>query len=447
MRGHRLSVLIMLSLSIVVVLSGCMSAPAPPPSRSGSVQPSGTAQTAQEQEVFFGNGRGNSLANAINSAKVDAVRNAVIYLIGNSAEAANQDFLNDILYSTTNPNRFVFAETMDTLRRENIGTQSAMDMIYEIEIRVRMDTVRMVLESNGLMGRGVAAQAEAPQVRSTSPQAVATPAPEPEPVWEGATPAQRQFLNRYLSTMTYLVYFNENLTEDQRLLDLALTQANSFLIGEGFTVIFPEQVRQLRQDAQLVFEDSTGREMSILQAIAQRLNADVYVEFSATMTGETSGANHFGQAIISMNIFETSTGQLLGTVSYTSPRTLSRVSQFDAQSNAIQSSVFQAMPRVTQQARSSLERQFEMGIRYDLVIQNTGDARLMTQFRQALRRQVSEVITVSQTPAETRYTVFFFGRPDDLVDLMFDIADRVPGLQNMDLILTRGKSLTFDTGL
>ena len=148
-----------------------------------------------------------------------------------------------------------------------------------------------------------------------------------------------------------------------------------------------------------------------------------------------------------MNIFETSTGQLLGTIPYTSPRTLSRVSQFDAQSNAIQSSVFQAMPRLVDQTRSSLERQYEMGIRYDLVLQNTSDARLMSQFRQAIRRQVSEIITVSQTPEETRYTLFFFGRTDDLIDIMFGIADRVPGLQNMDLVITRGKSLTFDTGL
>jgi len=339
---------------------------------------------------------------------------------------------------------------METLRRDNLGTQAAMDMVYEITIRVRMDLVRQILESNGLMGSGQAAQADtsgslAGNAANTVPEAAEPVATEP--VWEGATPEQRQFLNRYLSTMTYLVYFDDESIEDTRLLELAVSQANSFLLGQGYTVIFPDQIEQLRSDAQIVFEDSTGQEQSILQFVAQRLNADVYVEFSATTSGETSGSNHYGQAIIGMNIFETSTGQLLGTIPYTSPRTLSRVSQFDAQSNAIQSSVFQAMPRLVDQTRSSLERQYEMGIRYDLVLQNTSDARLMSQFRQAIRRQVSEIITVSQTPEETRYTLFFFGRTDDLIDIMFGIADRVPGLQNMDLVITRGKSLTFDTGL
>ena len=448
MKLFRLSVLI---LVVTAFLESCATTPPPPPTRGPATASAetGSAPVEQLQEVFPGNGRGNSLGTAINSAKIDAVRNSVVYLIGQGPEAANQSILEDILYRTPNPNQYVFADTMETLRRDNLGTQAAMDMVYEITIRVRMDLVRQILESNGLMGSGQAAQADTSGSVAGN-AASAAPATEPvatEPVWEGATPEQRQFLNRYLSTMTYLVYFDDESVEDTRLLDLAVSQANSFLLGQGYTVIFPDQIEQLRSDAQIVFEDSTGQEQSILQFVAQRLNADVYVEFSATTTGETSGSNHYGQAIIGMNIFETSTGQLLGTIPYTSPRTLSRVSQFDAQSNAIQSSVFQAMPRLVEQTRSSLERQFEMGIRYDLVLQNTSDARLMSQFRQAIRRQVSDIITVSQTPEETRYTLFYFGRTDDLIDIMFDIADRVPGLQNMDLIITRGKSLTFDTGL
>ncbi|NCN05200.1 MAG: hypothetical protein GW949_06185 [Spirochaetales bacterium] len=449
MKLFRLSVL---TIVVGAFFVSCATSPPPPPNRGPASGPSdtGSAPVEQLQEVFPGNGRGNSLGTAINSAKIDAVRNSVVYLIGQGPEAANQSLLEDILYRTPNPNQYVYADTMETLRRDNLGTQAAMDMVYEITIRVRMDLVRQILESNGLMGSGQAAQADtsgslAGNAANTVPEAAEPVATEP--VWEGATPEQRQFLNRYLSTMTYLVYFDDESIEDTRLLELAVSQANSFLLGQGYTVIFPDQIEQLRSDAQIVFEDSTGQEQSILQFVAQRLNADVYVEFSATTSGETSGSNHYGQAIIGMNIFETSTGQLLGTIPYTSPRTLSRVSQFDAQSNAIQSSVFQAMPRLVDQTRSSLERQYEMGIRYDLVLQNTSDARLMSQFRQAIRRQVSEIITVSQTPEETRYTLFFFGRTDDLIDIMFGIADRVPGLQNMDLVITRGKSLTFDTGL
>src|SRR5690606_21871269 len=162
------------------------------------------------------------------------------------------------------------------------------------------------------------------------------------------------FLDRYLATMTYMVYFDDESVEDPFLMDAALTQANGYLVGQGYTVIYPDQIRELRQDAQLVAEASTGQEQSILQYIAQRLNADVYLEIDASTSSESNGQNHYGQAIVTLNAFETSTGQLLASASYTSPRTLSRVDQFDAVSNAIQSSVFQSMPRVVDQSRTVL---------------------------------------------------------------------------------------------
>jgi hypothetical protein len=105
------------------------------------------------------------------------------------------------------------------------------------------------------------------------------------------------------------------------------------------------------------------------------------------------------------------------------------------------------MPHAVKQAETVLSRQFEMGIRYEVVLQNTPDSRLMSDLRRALRRKVSDVETVAQSAEETRYVIHFYGRVDELEDLMYDTADLVPGLQNLDLVLTRGKTLTFDTGL
>ncbi len=36
---------------------------------------------------------------------------------------------------------------------------------------------------------------------------------------------------------------------------------------------------------------------------------------------------------------------------------------------------------------------------------------------------------------------------EDLVDLVFDAADSVSGLEGMDQVMLRGKSVTFDTGM
>jgi hypothetical protein len=60
---------------------------------------------------------------------------------------------------------------------------------------------------------------------------------------------------------------------------------------------------------------------------------------------------------------------------------------------------------------------------------------------------VRDLITVSQTAEETRYEVFFLGRIDELEDLMYDVSALVPGLENMYQVVTRGKSITFNSGM
>jgi hypothetical protein len=82
----------------------------------------------------------------------------------------------------------------------------------------------------------------------------------------------------------------------------------------------------------------------MIQWITQKLNADVYIEIDAVTEGETQGSNHYGAAKVNLKMFESSTGNLLGAVPYSSPRTFSKVSQFDAKSNALQSTLYKAMP-------------------------------------------------------------------------------------------------------
>jgi hypothetical protein len=81
---------------------------------------------------------------------MDAVRKAVIQIIGSEAEARQRDVLQDVLYGTSNPNQYVFSDSMETLRRENLGTIDEMDMIYEIRIKVNIDRVRETLDRNGI---------------------------------------------------------------------------------------------------------------------------------------------------------------------------------------------------------------------------------------------------------------------------------------------------------
>ena len=433
---------------VALALAGCASGP------SFTSIPGSAAGGASD--VYPGSGRGPSLAIAMNDAKMDAVRNAVIDMIGAQAEAANSATLDRELYNTRNPNAFVFNETMQTVRRENLGTIDQMDMVFDITIRVNRPAIEGVLAANGI-GSGVAASGErrtaeglvgGSLVDTGSPArggAADAIAAQPDD-WAEATPEEQRFIRRYIDTMTYLVYFNQESPESPFLMRSAVNQANSYLISNGMIAVDAGQVESITRDLQLVYEEETGREVSILQWVAQRLGADVYVELDAVTSGETQAGTHFGSANVTMRMFETSTGQLLGTVNRRSQRTASRSSQEDAVLNALQSTVFQAMPLVVEQSRIQMALSASRGVRYQVVIQNSSDSRTMSEFRRRLRSRTSDIVTVSQTADQTQYDVFFFGRADELEDLIYDVSATVPGMENLYHVLTRGKSMTFNTG-
>ena len=87
------------------------------------------------------------------------------------------------------------------------------------------------------------------------------------------------------------------------------------------------------------------------------------------------------------------------------------------------------------------------GIKYEVIIQNTADSRLMSSFRRKLKRKVKDVETVNQSPEETKYYIYILGSIEDLVDEIYDVAETIPGLEGMDQLFLRGKSVTFDSGL
>lgn len=457
-----------LFLLLLAVITGCS---------SGSSSSDQRVASPGAQEVFTGSGRGESLGVAIYNAKIDAIRKAVIDIAGPSAEEQNRRQLEETLYATRNPNAYVYNETMETLRRENVGTIDQMDMIYEIQIRVNRPAIEQALQNSGVLGGGtgvastsaereqraqdLVAEADAEEaaqppgtVGSQEPTPAATESGAAETTlapqegdWEAATEEEQRFIRRYVDTMTYMVYFNEESPADPFVMRSAVAQANSYLAGAGVVAIDAAQIEAVRRDQQLVYEEEVGREVGIIQWVAQRLNADVYIEIDAVTAGETQGGTHYGSANVTMRMFETSTGQLLGSVNRASPRTVSRASQQDAVLNALQSTVYQAMPTVIDQSRTQMARYFSRGIRYELVLQSTPDARLMSDFRRQMRRNVSDLITVSQSAEETVYEVYFFGRIDELEDQIYTVSDRVPGFEGLYLVLTRGKSLTFNTGL
>jgi len=424
-------------LALATVLAGCVSGPPP-------------RVPAGPSHVYVGAGRGDSLGTAVNAAKMDAVRKAVVDLIGASAEAANAEALDRVLYSTRTPNAFVFTETMETLRRD--GSLIEGDLYYEIRIRVNVDAIKATLDANELPVSGAVEPAAPSAAEPSEPPVRAQAAPvAAEPVSE----QERRFIDRFVDTMTYMVYYSERSVEraeaqfadPEFLLATAVTQANSYLVEEGRVVIDAGQVAELREDQRLIYEEQTGEGLSILQWIARRLNADVYIEIDAEVSARSRSGNFYGVANVTLNMFETSTAQLLGSVVRQSPETFSRVSTEDAVQNAVSSTVYQAMPFAVSMAKEQMERMASRGIRYELTLQSAPDARTLSRFRSELDSSSRGAATVSSAPGEAVYEVFLVGSTDDLVELVFRVADRVAGFENIDLVVSRGRAVTFDAGL
>jgi hypothetical protein len=453
--GGYMKILIKLFIIAGAVLFALSCASTAPASRSsGSGQGSGSAasKTAAD-DVYAGIGEDPSLGKAIAEAKMNAVKNAVIDMIGAAAEEANAEKLNEVLYNTSNPNAYVIPETMENTRKENVGTTDDMMMLYEITIKVNKEAIRTTLDAAGITGSpDTASGGRGGEKGGGDRDAVAEKADTEdlalqEDDWEDATEEDKRFIRRYVDNLTYMVYFNEESGEDPFIMKSAVSMANSFLAENSMSAVDMAQVEALRKDQQLAYEEETGQQVSIIQWIAQKLNADVYIEIDAVTNGETKGDNHYGTANITLKMFETSTGELLGSLPYRSQRTFSRVSQQDAILNAIQSTIFKAMPVAVEQSREKLLEAFSKGIRYQVIIQNTPDSRVVSDFRRSLRKKVPDVETVSQSAEETVYNVYFYGRIDELEDLIYDISENVPGMESIYQVLTRGKSITFDSGI
>lgn len=407
-----------------------------------SQRASGGAAPQAPRDVVEAHGEGATLGEALSAAKVDAIRQGVIVLLGPEVEQAHRARLEEVLYRTSNPNAFLHMETLETLRKENVGSIDEPRYVYDLRVRVKLDAIEQVLDANGIPGGSGAPTAEAPQPSTGEVQGTASGG-------AGLTPEEQRFLEQYLERLTYMVYFSEESKEDPFLMKSAVSMANSYLASQGFSLIDIDQIERLKEEQRMVYEEETGEAVSIIQWIAQRLNADVYLEIDAVTEGETKGENHYGSAKVTVKIFDPSTGALLGSVPYSSPRTFSRVSQFDAVSNALQSTIYKAMPVAVGQAKQLLARAYSRGIRYDLVLEGTPDARVVAAFRAALRKKerVKDIQTVYQTREETKFAVYFLGRTEELEELVYEVAETVAGLEYLEPVLIRGKSLTFNTGL
>ena len=396
-----------------------------------------------EQPLFYGSGAGSTVTQSLNAAKQDILKQVIDIILSDETRAAKNDELDRLFYSTAQPNGYFLQETLVTLSQGKNGDE----FFYHVGLRVDLKAVTRTLEGNTIYGGMVVPGAvirltdREPPVssRDTPRQTVANTG--------GLTPEKRAVIRAYIDTLTFLVYFNDEADVDPFLMKAAAGIANRYLTENGVSLIDLDTVEKNKRDQEFAYEARTGEAVSLIQWIAQKLNADIYVEIDAEVSSETVGGKHYGQGNITLKFFDSSTAGLLASVPYRSPRTFSSSSELDALNNAIQSSVYQAMPIALDQVYRQMEKAALDGIPYELIILTTPDSRLMRDFMREIETRVERIQIVSQNPEETRYRVYLIGAVEDLQDIVFDTADFIPSLRNLELVYLRGKSITFASGM
>ncbi len=260
-----------------------------------------------------------------------------------------------------------------------------------------------------------------------------------------------QFIKTYLENLVYMVYIDEDThvaPENKFLLKKAVAVANDYLTSHAMEAVLLDEVEKLKQDQETLYQEDSGGDISVVQWLAQKLNADVYITLNLRITSETKRKNHFAQASITLTAFESSTGRLMGSKTYNQPeKSFSPTSEEEAKINAVEVSVKRIMRDIIDTSREYMKKALKKGIKYEVFLDGAGDSGVIGEFIDSLKRRVKDVQTVYRTDEQAKCYVWALVTNQDLEQLVLDTAKTIPGLEGMVTVSVRRKSLTFSTGL
>ena len=104
------------------------------------------------------------------------------------------------------------------------------------------------------------------------------------------------------------------------------------------------------------------------------------------------------------------------------------------------------MPRLIDQVKLNMTKSLTRGIRYEVIIQQPLGDRAMSRFWSKLEDRTRSIKLLSQSAEEAQAYVWYIGSLTDLKDTIYDVTDTIAGLENMEMVLSRGKTITFNTG-
>ncbi len=401
--------------------------------------------------VVMGLGRDRDPGKALEIAEKDVLRIAMLRLLGPQGGAVSQQLRQ--LWEVTS-----FKDYTKSLSDQKDVTQKLREQVeVTVNRTVDWDKLRSLLENQGfkLQDSGMSMAENNPQGTRESGSTLGGGMTNGTQTadWGEVTESEKNTILKYLDTLSFLVYYNEKSTSSPTILKSAVNQANMVLTKSGITVFDIDRVEKAKATQLKVFEESrSGSGVNYIQYIAQSLNADVYAQIdllegapaSTTNSAETTPEAQT-IAILTTEIFDSSSGQLLGSFPVNILATAEKTGAQNLNSLVL-NVVEKAMTQAVIQSKEQMQKALVRGMRYDLIIQNTTDSRLMSRFLDKLKENVKQIKVLSSSPSEYRYEVYYIGLVSDLESLLYKTTDSLPGLEGLRLVIASGKTLTMETG-
>jgi len=379
-----------------------------------TTRPKVEEREAVEEITQNGVGKARIFEDARAIAFRDALRKVVVEAVGPEREAQNSERIKTYMYDIT--------ETYIVRYELTDKVKSGRDTIVYATVVFDRDKVE---ESVRTLGVEVAERKEKPDY-SDSPY---------EPLILDA-----------VDNLTYLVYFEP---EKRRIQDeyarLCVNRVNNYLANREYEYVDLERINEIKQEYLTLYEESEGA-VSVIQLIAQALNADVYIVVDGIVEGEgKKGDLHFASASIDLKAFESATGRGLGTETGYSGR-LGLASGMDAaKRKGVEVAVEKAAEPTIDLARNYMYKAFEKGIRYEVVVQGTGDYMMARTFSNAVRNTSSfrSLKEVSSASGQAKYYVYYMGKKSQLIDEILDNLQDEEGFENLNVLVSRSKAVIF----
>jgi hypothetical protein len=364
--------------------------------------------------VENGVGKARKFDAALDLAFRDALNKVVVRTIGPELERKNREKISSYMYSIS----------------------ESYIMSYEITEKVKAEKETIVY---------VRAEFDKGKVEE-SIKTLGIEIPERKVAKDYSKSPHAEIINEAIDNLTYLVYFEpEKRKIEDEYARLCVSRVNNFLANKGYEYIDLQRIVEVKDDYLRIYEETQGT-VSVVQLIAQALNADIYIVVDGIVEeAGTEGTIHFASASIDLKTFESATGRGLGTETGYSGR-LGLASGMDAaKRKGVEVAVEKATAPVIELSREYMLKAFEEGIRYEVVVQgipNFGMLRVFTDTVQNTRnfRSMKEV---SSAQGQAKYYVYYMGRKGELIDDIMNGIQNQEGFENFNVIISRANAVVF----